>query len=116
MRVALRHGARAGDTGESVFRTGDLKVDLGARRVFMGEREVRLTRTEYNLLAVLAKHAGKVLTHRQLLKEVWGPGSVEHHHYLRVYMGQLRHKLEEDAARPRYLVTETGVGYRLKAD
>jgi two-component system KDP operon response regulator KdpE len=57
-----------------------------------------------------------VLTHRQLLKEVWGPGSVEHHHYLRVYMGQLRHKLEEDAARPRYLVTETGVGYRLKAD
>jgi two-component system KDP operon response regulator KdpE len=116
MRVALRHGARAGDTGQSVFQTGDLKVDLGARRVFVGEREVRLTRTEYNLLATLVRHAGRVLTHRQLLKEVWGPGSVEHHHYLRVYMGQLRHKLEEDAARPRYLVTETGVGYRLKAD
>jgi two-component system, OmpR family, KDP operon response regulator KdpE len=116
MRVALRHGARAGDHGESVFRSGDLKVDLGARRVFMGEREVRLTRTEYTLLAALARHAGKVLTHRQLLKEVWGPGSVDQHHYLRVYMGQLRHKLEEDAARPRYLVTETGVGYRLKAD
>jgi two-component system, OmpR family, KDP operon response regulator KdpE len=116
MRVALRHGARTGDSGQSVFRTGELVVDLGARRVFVGEREVHLTRTEYNLLAALARHAGKVLTHRQLLKEVWGPGSVDQHHYLRVYMGQLRHKLEEDAARPRYLVTETGVGYRLKAD
>jgi two-component system, OmpR family, KDP operon response regulator KdpE len=116
MRVALRHAARAAGTGETTFRTGDLRVDLSARRVFLGEREVRLTRNEYNLLAVLVKHAGKVLTHRQLLKEVWGPGSVDQHHYVRVYMGQLRHKLEEDAARPRYLVTETGVGYRLKAD
>ena len=116
MRVALRHGARAGEGGESVFRSGDLRVDLGGRRVFLGEREVRLTRTEYNLMAALTRHAGKVLTHRQLLKEVWGPGSVDQHHYLRVYMGQLRHKLEEDPARPRYLVTETGVGYRLKAD
>jgi two-component system, OmpR family, KDP operon response regulator KdpE len=116
MRVALRHNARTDEGGQSSFRTGDLKVDLAARRVFVGEREVHLTRNEYNLLAVLVKHAGKVLTHRQLLKEVWGPGSVDQHHYLRVYMGQLRHKLEEDAARPRYLVTETGVGYRLKAD
>jgi two-component system KDP operon response regulator KdpE len=116
MRVALRHAARAAGTGETTFRTGDLRVDLSARRVFLGEREVRLTRNEYNLLAVLVKHAGKVLTHRQLLKEVWGPGSVDQHHYVRVYMGQLRHKLEEDAARPRYLVTETGVGYRMKAD
>jgi two-component system, OmpR family, KDP operon response regulator KdpE len=116
MRVALRHGARAGEGGDSVFRSGDLKVDLGTRRVYLGPREVRLTRTEYNLLAALTRHAGKVLTHRQLLKEVWGPGSVDQHHYLRVYMGQLRHKLEEDPARPRYLVTETGVGYRLKAD
>ena len=75
-----------------------------------------LTRTEYNLLALLVKHAGKVLTHRQLLKEVWGPGSTGESHYLRVYMGQLPHKLERDPTRPRYLLTETGIGYRLKAD
>jgi two-component system KDP operon response regulator KdpE len=116
MRVALRNRARAGDGPQTVFRTGDLSVDLVSRRVAIGEREVRLTRTEYNLLALLVRHAGKVLTHRQLLKDVWGPGSVDQHHYLRVYMGQLRHKLEDDPARPRYLVTETGVGYRLKAD
>jgi two-component system KDP operon response regulator KdpE len=116
MRVALRNRARAGDGPQTVFRTGDLSVDLVSRRVAIGEREVRLTRTEYNLLALLVRHAGKVLTHRQLLKDVWGPGSVDQHHYLRVYMGQLRHKLEDDPARPRYLVTETGVGYRLKGD
>ena len=85
-------------------------------RVFVGNDEIRLTRTEYNLLATLVKHAGKVVTHRQLLKEVWGPGSVDQSHYVRVYMGQLRHKLEKEPARPRYLVTETGVGYRLKTD
>jgi len=117
MRVALRNAARAaGGEGEPVFTVGELKVDLGARRVFVGDEEVHLTRTEYNLLALLVKHAGKVLTHRQLLKEVWGPGSTGESHYLRVYMGQLRHKLERDPARPRYLLTETGVGYRLKAD
>jgi two-component system, OmpR family, KDP operon response regulator KdpE len=116
MRVALRNAARAAGEGEPVFTVGELKVDLGARRVFVGEQEIHLTRTEYNLLALLVKHAGKVLTHRQLLKEVWGPGSTGESHYLRVYMGQLRHKLERDPARPRYLVTETGVGYRLKAD
>jgi two-component system KDP operon response regulator KdpE len=116
MRVALRNRARAGEGAQTVFRTGDLAMDLAARRVTVGEREVRLTRTEYNLLALLVKHAGKVLTHRQLLKEVWGPGAVDQHHYLRVYMGQLRHKLEKDPARPRYLLTETGVGYRLNAD
>ena len=113
IRVALRHGARVGEGADTVFTVGDLKVDLGARRVFVGEREVRLTRTEYVLLALLVKHAGKVLTHRQLLKEVWGPSSTDQHQYLRVYMGQLRHKLEQDPARPRYLLTETGVGYRL---
>jgi two-component system KDP operon response regulator KdpE len=116
MRVALRNAARTADDGEPVFTTGELRVDLGARRVFVADEEVHLTRTEYNLLAALAKHAGKVLTHRQLLKEVWGPGAVGESHYLRVYMGQLRHKLEADPARPRYLVTETGVGYRLKTD
>jgi two-component system KDP operon response regulator KdpE len=116
IRVALRHGARVGEGNETVFTVGDLKVDLGARRVFVGERDVRLTRTEYSLLALLVRHAGKVLTHRQLLKEVWGPSSVDHHQYLRVYMGQLRHKLEQDPARPRYLLTETGVGYRLNVE
>jgi len=116
LRVALRHAARASDSGEPVFEQGDLRIDLAAQRVFSRGQEVRLTRTEYRLLALLAKHAGRVLTHRQLLKEVWGPGSVNESHYLRVYMGQLRHKLEEDPARPRHLVTEIGVGYRLKVD
>jgi two-component system KDP operon response regulator KdpE len=117
MRVALRHADRvAAGLGDSAVETGDLRVDLAARRVLVRGEEVRLTRTEFNLLAALAKHAGKVLTHRQLLQEVWGPGSTGQSHYLRVYMGQLRHKLEEDAARPRYLLTETGVGYRLALD
>jgi two-component system KDP operon response regulator KdpE len=117
MRVALRHAARvAAGLGESAFESGELRVDLGARRVLVRGEEVRLTRTEFNLLATLAKHAGKVVTHRQLLQEVWGPGSTGQSHYLRVYMGQLRHKLEEDAARPRYLLTETGVGYRLAVE
>jgi two-component system KDP operon response regulator KdpE len=115
IRVALRH-ASAPENALPVFEQEALKVDLGTRRVFVEGREVRLTRTEYRLLALLVKHAGKVVTHRQLLKEVWGPGSVDHTHYLRVYMGQLRHKLEADPARPRYLQTETGVGYRLRAD
>ena len=116
MRVALRHRARTDGSGEPVLRVGDLTVDLAARRVTVAGDEVHLTRTEYRLLAVLAQHAGKVVTHRQLLREVWGPGSVEHSHYLRVYMGQLRHKLETDAARPRYLETEIGVGYRLRVE
>ena len=117
IRVALRHAAlAAAGTLEPVFELDGLKVDLGAHRIFVGEREVHLTRTEYRLLALLVKHAGRVVTHRQLLKEIWGPGSVEHTHYLRVYMAQLRHKLEADPTRPRYLLTETGVGYRLRAD
>ena len=91
-------------------------MDLGARRVSVAGREIHLTPHEYKLLATLVKNAGKVVTHRQLLREVWGPGAVEQSHYLRVYMGQLRHKLEEDPARPRYLETETGVGYRLRTD
>jgi len=116
MRVALRHRLRAGETADTVFQAGELTIDLTARRVSLGDHDVRLTRTEYKLLELLVQHAGKVLTHRQLLKEVWGPAAVEQHHYLRVYMGQLRHKLERDPARPRYLVTETGVGYRLNTD
>ncbi len=115
LRVALRHATR-GASASPVFESGDLRVDLGTRRVFSRGEEVRLTRTEYKLLALLVQHAGKVLTHRQLLKDVWGPGSVGESHYLRVYMGQLRHKLEADPARPRHLVTEIGVGYRLRTD
>ncbi|HKZ32633.1 MAG TPA: winged helix-turn-helix domain-containing protein, partial [Vicinamibacteria bacterium] len=106
----------AGGEGETVFETGELRVDLAARLAYRRREEVRLTRTEYRLLAALVKHAGKVLTHRQLLVEVWGPGSASETHYLRVYMAQLRHKLEDDPARPRHLLTETGVGYRLRAD
>ena len=116
LRVALRHANRTAGSEEPVFEHGDLRVDLATQRVFSRGEEVRLTRTEYRLLALLVKHAGKVMTHRQLLKDVWGPGSVNESHYLRVYMGQLRHKLEEDPARPRHLVTEIGVGYRLKVD
>ena len=114
LRVALRHAARApGEEGEPVFRVGDLRVDLVRRQVWVAEEEVHLTPNEYKLLTTLVQHAGKVLTHRQLLREVWGPGYAEENHYLRVYMGQLRHKLEKKPARPRYLLTEPGVGYRL---
>jgi two-component system, OmpR family, KDP operon response regulator KdpE len=117
MRVALRHATRVkGEGGDSVFEAGDLRVDLGARLVFLRGEEVRLTRTEYRLLSALVQNAGRVVTHRQLLREVWGPGSSSETHYLRVYMAQLRHKLEDDPAQPRYLLTETGVGYRLRAE
>ena len=113
MRVAWRHAARTTDADEPVFVVGDLKVDQAHRRVFVGEREVHLTPIEYRLLTTLMRHAGKVLTHDQLLKDVWGPPYVGQSHYARVYMAQLRRKLEQDPARPRYLLTEPGVGYRL---
>ncbi|HET6880156.1 MAG TPA: response regulator [Pirellulales bacterium] len=114
VRVAFRHTARAGEgKDEPKFTVGELTVDLAARRVFAGEREVHLTPLEYKLLSLLVQHAGKVLTHRQLLKEVWGPHQVGEIHYLRVFMAGLRRKLEADPAQPRYLLTEQGVGYRL---
>jgi two-component system KDP operon response regulator KdpE len=91
-------------------------MDLDKRQVLVAGAEVHLTPNEYKLLATLMKNAGKVLTHRQLLKEVWGPAYATQTQYLRVYMVQLRHKLEKDAARPRYLVTEPGIGYRLRDD
>jgi two-component system KDP operon response regulator KdpE len=89
-------------------------VDFARRQVFVEKNEIHLTPIEYKLLLLLAQNAGRVVTHRQLLREVWGPNSVEHTHYLRVYMGQLRHKLEKNPSRPEYLVTEPGVGYRLR--
>lgn len=116
MRAALRHAAQSADAPEPVFVRGDLKVDLGRRQVFVLGKEVHLTPIEYKLLTTLIRHAGKVLTHRQLLKEVWGPLHVEEGHYLRVYMRQLRNKLEKNPAQPRYLVTELGVGYRLRTE
>jgi len=117
MRVALRHGLQAdGGPEEPIFEVADLRVDLAARRVHVAGEEVHLTPTEYKLLAVLVRHAGRVLTHRHLLKEVWGVNAIQHTHYLRVYMTQLRHKIERDPARPQYLQTELGVGYRLRSE
>jgi two-component system KDP operon response regulator KdpE len=115
LRVALRHSARTESSeAETVFRLKGLEVDLERRIVTVSGKEVHLTPIEYRLLTTLVKHAGKVLTHRQLLVEVWGPNAEFEHQYVRVYMNQLRHKIEAEPARPKYLVTETGVGYRLK--
>ena len=116
MRVALRHASEiAGPGGKEAtqFKVGELTIDLAGRRVFVGEKEVHLTPIEYKLLTTLAHHAGKVLTHRFLLKEVWGPPYVDQSHYLRIFMANLRRKIESAPARPRYLLTEQGVGYRL---
>jgi two-component system, OmpR family, KDP operon response regulator KdpE len=114
IRVALRHVSSTADgEAEGIFTVDELKVDMIHRKVTVSGAEVHLTQIEYRLLNVLIKHAGKVLTHQMLLKEVWGPNYVERAHYLRIYMGNLRHKLEKDSARPRFLLTEVGVGYRL---
>jgi two-component system KDP operon response regulator KdpE len=116
MRAALRRMARDASDVETVFESGDLRVDRERRLVTVRGEEVRLTPIEYKLLVAFTRQPGRVLTHQHLLREVWGPGAVEQHHYLRVYMAQLRHKLERDPARPRHLVTEPGVGYRLRED
>jgi two-component system KDP operon response regulator KdpE len=114
MRVALRHHARVDrESTESTFSVGEIQIDLARRRVLVRGAEVHLTPIEYRLLATLVRHAGRVITHRQLLREVWGPNTEDQAHYLRVYMAHLRRKLETDSARPRYLSTEPGVGYRL---
>jgi two-component system KDP operon response regulator KdpE len=113
LRVALRHAAKQEDP--VVFQAGKLVVDLATRRVAVSGREVKLSVTEYNLLRFLVRHAGKVLTHRQILREVWGQGHDEHTHYLRVYVAHLRDKIEANPSRPEFIVTEPGVGYRLQA-
>ena len=115
VRAALRQAARSG-SGPGSRRFGDAVVDLEPRTARRGAQDVRLTPIEFRLLATLAKHVGMVVTHRQLLTEVWGPTHAQDTHYLRIYMKQLREKLEADPVRPRHLVTETGVGYRLLAD
>jgi len=115
MRVALRHAARtAGGSDDPVIELAGLRIDLERREVNLGGREVRLTPIEWKLLVLLARNAGKVITHRQILREVWGPGHGEQTHTVRVHMASLRRKLEIDPARPQRLVTEPAVGYRLR--
>ncbi|MGA2750579.1 MAG: response regulator [Verrucomicrobiota bacterium] len=111
LRVARRHAQPIAEN--AVFRSGPLEVDLASRIVMLKGKEVKMTPTEYALLRLLVRNAGKVVTHRQILKEVWGPNYGEQTHYLRVYMAHLREKLENDPSRPELLVTEPGVGYRL---
>lgn len=114
IRVALRRAAQV--SAEPVFTTGGLKVDLTRRLVTVSDHEVQLTPTEYDLLRILVSHAGQVLTHHQLLREVWGVGYDQELHMLRVNVSNLRRKLEPDPTRPQYIVTEPGVGYRLRTD
>ena len=114
IRTAIRHSAST--TNEPIFVCEDLKVDFARRLVSLAENEVQLTPTEYDLLRVLVSNAGKVLTHRQLLRQVWGAGYEDELHILRVNMSNLRRKIEPDPARPHYILTEPGVGYRLRAD
>jgi len=117
IRVALRHAVpRSGDQQEAVFVAEDLRVDFLKRQVFVGPQEIHLTPIEYRLLTLLVRNAGRVLTHRQILKEVWGLAYVEQTHYLRVFMNQLRRKIEADSARPRFLMNEPGIGYRFRAN
>ncbi len=115
MRVALRHAQMAtGPAALQVLELGDLKLDLARRQVTRAGQELHLTPIEYKLLALFAQHLGKVLTHRQILKEVWGPAYATQTHYVRVHLAELRKKIEADPSRPKLLVTEPGVGYRLR--
>jgi two-component system KDP operon response regulator KdpE len=117
IRVALRHTREAGNASDTpVIEAGRLRIDLARREVLVDGDEIRLTPTEYRMLTLLAQHAGKVLTHRQILRDVWGPSYGEQRHYVRVHMAQLRRKIEEDPARPKLIVTEPGVGYRFRDD
>jgi two-component system KDP operon response regulator KdpE len=113
VRAASRRRQEAATPQGSVFEFGDVKIDLGLRTVHKGGQPVHLTPLEYRLLTLLIANAGKVLTHRQILRDVWGPSHAEDGHYVRVYMGHLRQKLENDPAQPRHILTETAVGYRL---
>ena len=116
IRVALRQTLPPEAREEPIYLNGDVSIDVVRRQVFSGSELVHLTPTEYKLLLTLVRHSGRAITHRQLLHEVWGANYVEHTHYLRVYMAQLRHKLERDPTRPRVLITEPGIGYRLRED
>jgi two-component system KDP operon response regulator KdpE len=117
IRVALRRTApRGGEQEDAVFMAEGLRIDFLKRQVHCGSKEIHLTPIEYRLLTVLVRNAGRVMTHRQILKEVWGPPYVEQTHYLRVFMNQLRKKIEADSARPRFLLNEPGIGYRFRPD
>jgi two-component system KDP operon response regulator KdpE len=116
VRVALRHATLAQGAEQTVVRAGPLEVDLAWHRVTRNGEEVKLTATEFKLLAYLATHHGRVLTHRSILSQVWGPADADHTEYLRVYVRQLRKKLEPDPERPEFILTEPGVGYRFLAD
>jgi two-component system KDP operon response regulator KdpE len=116
IKVALRHARAADQQIDPVFETGGLKVDMARRIVSVDGNEVKLTPTEYKLLGIMIRHAGKVVTHGQLLREVWNKHATEQGHYLRIYMQHLRQKLGDDALAPKYIETETGIGYRLKYD
>ena len=115
VRAQLRRRARGANSGESVVELGAIRVDLANRLVTRNGEPLHLTPIEYRLLAYLLANSGKVLTHRQLLRDIWGPSHAEDSHYVRVYMGHLRRKIEDDASQPRHIVTESGVGYRLVA-
>ena len=114
VRALLRRQGRNAADATPVIRFGDIEVDLSLRTVLRAGVPVHLTRTEYRLLSALLGHPGKVLTQRSLLRDIWGPTFIESSHYLRVYVGHLRHKLERDPAQPQHLLTETGVGYRFQ--
>lgn len=116
IKVALRHAARTNSKEEAAFEQGGLKVDLASRQVWADGQEIRLTPTEYKLLAVLVKHAGKVVTHKQLLQDVWGKNAATQSHYLRIHTQHLREKLHDNAAQPKYILTEPGIGYRLRVE
>ena len=113
-RALLRRQSRSSEEASTIVEFGEVKVDLSRRVVTRRDEQVHLTPIEYRLLCVLLANTGKVMTQRHLLREVWGPASIESNHYLRVYVGHLRQKLEDDATQPRYLLTETGVGYRFQ--
>lgn len=112
LEALLRRVTKSLGNGE-IFETGDLKIDRVLRKIYIGSHEVKITPIEYRLLSILVRQAGLVVSHRELLKEVWGIEHINDQHYLRIYMGQLRHKLEVNPARPKYLLTEVGIGYRL---
>jgi two-component system KDP operon response regulator KdpE len=115
MRVAVRHSERAvAEVAPVRLEAGELRVDFARREVRLGGTEVHLTPIEFKLLVLLAKHRGKVLTHRQILVEVWGPAYAQQTHYVRVHMAELRKKIEREPARPKVIVTEPGVGYRMR--
>lgn len=116
LRVALRHAAQTAQGGQATLSLGPVAIDLTAKTVLRDGERVRLTATQWRLLEVLARHAGRVVTSRLLLREVWGPAHAEQGHYLRIYVRQLRKRLEQDPSNPRFLITETGIGYRLLVD